>query len=81
MEGKCFAVVTLPKDDQSNLIEINKKDFYTNWDEASEAFSTVVEHLTGFYCKVPKTPEPLSVESSSELIQLWICNTPVVDPY
>lgn len=77
MQRKCYAVVTLPKEDQGNLIEINKKDIYESWHEATDAFKTVVEHLTGLECNPPKTPQPLCVESSAEMIQIWVCYLPI----
>lgn len=80
MEGKYFVVVTLPKGD-NNIIEIPKNRFYTSWDDAGNSFKSTVMYLTGKAAIIPKKPQPLSVESKSELIQIWICNTPISDPY
>lgn len=78
MSSKAFTVVTLPKDDQGNLIEINKRDFYTTWSDACEAYRTIVEHLGGGDVKTPKTSQPLSAETPTEIVQIWVCYLPLI---
>lgn len=72
MSQKTYAVVVLPKANQTRTAEVHEEYCKNSFTEAFCLLSDLVEMETGKKPFTPKNQEPYSVDTGYNVIQIWI---------
>lgn len=76
MANKNFAVVVLPKGNQTKTIEIPQENIKGSWIDAFELLENIVFEHIGKRPQLPRNKDPYSIDTGLHLVQIWIIDNP-----
>lgn len=73
MQDKKYIVVTLPKEDQGQFIDIDKKEVFEDFEDAALLLENLYTMATSKPLPKLKRGQAVTLETPTSYLQIWVC--------